>query len=225
VNADGSLSGALDTAAYGLRLDGPVGGPNNTHVVLQTTRIPLTAFSSASRAALRGVRFNFPGTSGADVFIASIRVSLGSGSLSPVQATARPGGAAAGSAAPPDRTPVGAGATSQVVPGERPPLVRQLSVEGNAVIALRLIENQRVEIDLVTPQPFLAQDDQLLLQVGNLRSTQSRHPDGVLTHVVFTVDARALAAVPDLENIRVSYTSNDSRQWQFGPLEKSRLAP
>jgi hypothetical protein len=225
VNADGSFSEALDPAAYGMRLDGPVGGPYNTHVVLQTARIPLTAFENAARAALRGVRFTFPGASGADLFIASVRASLGSGSLSPIQATGGPARPEASPAAPNDIVRLPPRNPSQVLPGERPPLIRQLSVEGNSVLALRTVEGRKVELELLTQQPFLAQDDQLLLELGNVRSTQSRHPDGALDRVVFTVDAQAFASVRNQEPIEVRYNSNDSRRWAFGPLEKSRLLP
>jgi hypothetical protein len=225
VNADGSLSEPLDAAEYAIRLDGPVGGPYNTHVVLQTARLPLTDFIGATREALRGVRFSFPGPGGATVFIASLRASLGTGSLSPVQATGVP-------ARPDARTPPGgdiarlpSGNGSQVLPGERPPVVRQLNVEGNSVVAVRSTESQNVEIEVATEQPFQPLDDQLVLQVGDVQCNRSRHPNGDLERAVFTLDARSFAAAQDGETIVVRYASNDIRQWEFGPLEKARLLP
>jgi Kelch motif protein/galactose oxidase-like protein len=225
VNADGSLSERLDTAAYGLRLDGPVGGPYNTHVVLQTVRLPLTAFGNASRNAVRGVRFTFTSAAGAELFIASVRASLGSGNLSPVQATRGPSLPGTSPGAAGDLTELTPAEVSQVIPGERPPLVRQLSVEGNSVIALRAAENRLVELELLTREPFRAQDDQLLLELGDVQSTRSRHPDGALSRVIFTLEAPAFAAARDGEPIVVRYASNDARRWEFGALQKSLLQP
>jgi hypothetical protein len=225
LNADGSLSEPVDASAHGVRLDGPVGGPFGTHVVLQTARMPLTAFVSATRAALRGVRFGFPGAAGARLFLGSVRAALGSASLSPVQATAQQGRPGAGSVVPSDPGGAGAPLVSDVIPGARPRVVRQLSVDGNAVVALRSVENHRIELELTTPQAFQAQGDQLVLDIGDQRATQSRHPAGSLTRVVFTLDARFFVNTRDGERIRVRYASNDARQWDFGPLDKSRLQP
>jgi Kelch motif protein/galactose oxidase-like protein len=225
VNADGSLSGPLDTAAYGLRLDGPVGGPYNTHVVLQTVRLPFTAFGSGARASVRGVRFTFSSAPSAELFIASVRASLGSGSLSPVQATTGPSLPGMSPGAEGEITALAPPGPSQVVPGERPPLVRQLSVEGNSVVALRAADNRVVELELLTAEPFRAQDDQLLLELGNVQSTRSRHPDGALSRVIFTLDAPAFAAASEGARIVVRYASNDARRWEFGTLQKSLLQP
>lgn len=224
VNADGSLSEALDAAAYAIRLDGPVGGPYNTHVVLQTARLPLTDFVGATRDALRGVRFIFPGSGSATVFLASVRASLGTGRLSPVQATGAP-------ARPDTPTPAGdiarlpSGNGSQLLPGERPPVARQLNVEGNSVVAVRNTEDQNIEIEVLTEQPFQPLDDQLVLEIGDVRCNRSRHPDGKLDRAVFTLDARSFAAAQDGETLVVRYATNDVRQWEFGPLEKARLSP
>jgi hypothetical protein len=224
VNADGTLTEALDTAAYGIRLDGPVGGPYNTHVVLQTARLPLTDFPGAAREALRGVRFSFPGPAGATLYIAAVRASLGTGSLSPVQATGRP--------ARPDARPAAAGGLSgaalanlsQVLPGQRPAVVRQLNVDGNAVVALRASARD-VEIELVTEQAFRPLDDQLLLQLGDVETRLSRHPDGDLQRAIFTLDAQAFAASPNGAPLIVRYASNDVQRWDFGQLDKGLLTP
>jgi Kelch motif protein len=224
VNADGSLSEPLDSAAYGLRLDGPVGGPFSQHVVLQTARIPLGDFASATPDAVRGVRFGFPGAGSGSVFLANVRVGLGSASLSPVQATTRRARAALGGAAGGRGTEASRPLVTEVIPGQRPRVLRQLSVEGNSVVALRPVENQRVELELSTPQPFQAQGDLLVLDIGKQRTTQSRHPGGSMTRVVFTLDARTFVNLRNGERLRVHYAANDARQWDFGQLDKSRLA-
>lgn len=225
IDAAGSLSEPLDAAAFGVRLDGPVGGPYNTHVVLRTARIPLASFVGTASAAVRGVRFGFPDARAARLYLASVRVSLGSASLSPLQA----GGGSGRPGAPP--LPAGeanaANATndSQVIPGARPRTVRELSVDGNEVVALRAADNGRIEIELLTPRPFQAQDDHLVLEIGDVRASMSRHPGGSMNRVVFTLDARAFAGIRNGERLLVRYASNDTRQWDFGVLDKSRLRP
>ena len=111
------------------------------------------------------------------------------------------------------------------IESRRPPLVRQLSADGNSVVALRSADNQNIELELRTAQPFQALDDQLLLQIGDVRSRISRHPDGQLDRAVFTLDAQSFAAARDGERIVVRYSSNDMRQWEFGPLDKTQLVP
>jgi hypothetical protein len=192
---------------------------------LQTARIPLASFVGAASAAVRGVRFGFPDARGARLYLASVRASLGSASLSPVQAGSGPGR--------PGTTPLPVGEPgaanpandSQVIPGVRPRTVRELSVEGNEVVALRAADNGRVEIELLTPRAFQPQDDQLVLDVGDVRASRSRHPAGNMNRVVFTVDARAFAGVRNGERLLVRYASNDTRQWDFGALDKSQLRP
>ena len=222
VNADGSHSEPVDAEKYGLRLDGPVGGPYNTHLVLQTARIPLAAFAGASREALRGVRFTFPGASGAHLYLASVRASLGSARLSPGQIDHTPRTSVAGPAIA--RSPT----TSQppsgaLVPGVRARSDRRLTSDGNTLVALRRSDAGRVEIELASPEAFRARDDQLLLEIGEVRAAWSRHPDGDLTRVIFSLPARAFATARDGERLRVRYTTNDTRQWDFGALDKSRL--
>jgi hypothetical protein len=58
-----------------------------------------------------------------------------------------------------------------------------------------------------------------------VQSRWSRHPDGDLTRVIFSLPGRAFAAAPDGERLRVRYASNALRQWDFGVLDKSRLTP
>ncbi|HTV23056.1 MAG TPA: hypothetical protein VMG12_30415, partial [Polyangiaceae bacterium] len=225
VNADGSLSEPVDAADHGLRLDGPVGGPYNTHLVLQTARLPLSAFVGARSSAVRGVRFVFPGAGGGRVYLASVRASLGSASLSPEQAERGPGRTGTTPAPGEVGGAPSAAEASQVVPGLRSRAVRQLNTEGNAIVALRNVDGNRVELELQTPSAFQPLDDHLVLDIGNVRATQSRHPNGALTHIVFTLPAPVFAAARNGERLRVRYASNDTRQWDFGPLDKSRLVP
>jgi hypothetical protein len=225
VNATGSLSEPLEASAFGMRLDGPVGGPYNTHVVLQTARLPLSAFAGATLPALRGVRFSFPDPRGASLYLASVRASLGTASLSPIQGDTGRGR--------PKTTPLLPGVpgvgdvanASQVIPGASPPARRQRNVEGNVVVGWRALEPRRVDIELSAGQAFQALDDQLMLQLGPVQSSQSRHPDGDLKRVVFTLEASDFLAVPDGERLLVRYATGNAIEWDFGALDKSVTTP
>jgi hypothetical protein len=224
VNATGSLSEPLEASAYGMRLDGPVGGPYNTHVVLQTARLPLAAFAGASLPALRGVRFSFPDPHGALLYLASVRASLGTASLSPVQADGGAGRLGA-SPLPPGVPGVDEAANaSQVIPGAAAPARRQRNVDGNVVVGWRALDPRRVDIELSAGQAFQALDDQLVLQLGPVQTNQSRHPDGDLKRVVFTLEASDFLNVPDGERLLVRYATGNAIEWDFGALDKSLSA-
>ncbi len=228
IDGAGSLSEPIDVAAFGVRLDGPVGGPFNSHVVLQTARIPLAAFGAGRGAAVRGVRFGFPDVRGARLYLGNVRASLGTASLSPTQTGNGPGRPTATplpAAEPGAASALRAANASSIIPGVRARTVRELSAQGNQVVALRAQEGGRVEIELLTPRAFRAQDDRLVLDIGQVRAARSRHPAGNLNRVVFTLDAGAFAAVANGERLLVRYASNDLRQWDFGVLDKSRLRP
>lgn len=93
IMADGNSSGNVRMCNYG-SLRGPVGGHrlvcmardsqgNCTnwdwveayHRVLQTIRVPLSAFASADLTNVRGIRLVFDGTTSGDVYVANIRFS------------------------------------------------------------------------------------------------------------------------------------------------------
>jgi hypothetical protein len=114
---------------------------------------------------------------------------------------------------------------SRVIPGTRRTVAPEVNVQGNAIVALRVAGRQNVEIELSSPRPFQAQDDQLVLEIGALQSARSRHPQGDLTRVVFTLDARDFAAASNSDRLLVRYALSDARQWDFGALDKSLLRP
>jgi hypothetical protein len=220
VNADESLSEPVDVAAYGVRLDGPVGGPfGNPHSMLQTARIPFADFGGGDASAVRGVRFSFPADDSGALYLAGIRATVGNdrAPFAIASAPSQPGAApsaAARSAAP-----------GQVLTG-RAIVTQQVTVAGNAVVALRAVQNNRfVEVELSTQTPFKVQDDELVLDVGQIRTARSRHPSGNLRRVIFTLPAPGFVAAANGAPLIVRYGSNDMLQWDFGPLDKSRLQP
>jgi hypothetical protein len=216
VASDGSLSAPVDVAISDVLLDGPVGGPFSTHLVLQTARLRLTDFASDARRALRAVRFSFPTAQGAQVYLTGLRVSLGTAALSPVPSAA-PRLSGIASAQP-------AVITAAIERGTRPASPRQVITSGNRQVALRAVDG-RIELELETQTAFRAQNDVLLLELGSQRVLRSGHPGGSLQRVVFTLDPASFNALPDNAPVRVRYASNDARQWDFGVLDKSHLRP
>src|SRR6185436_6898764 len=88
VDRNGALSNPLQLRDY-LSLTGPVGSlvlgfGTAGHPILQTARIPLTAFGSpAIVSKLRGVRFTFDDTRRDEVYLANIQLSKLNGLLAP----------------------------------------------------------------------------------------------------------------------------------------------
>jgi hypothetical protein len=230
INADGTLSEPLDASAFGVRLDGPVGGPFNTHVVLQTARIPLGAFGGGTPEAVRGVRFGFPDGKAARVYLANVRASLGSASLSPLQggqSSLRPRPSpfpvtVAGQEPSPSTTPT---TPTTIIPGTRAPVPRRQDTEDNRIVAIQQVEGGRIELELASAQAFQARGERLSLALGTVQSTRSRHPGGDLSSVTFTLEAAEFASIPNGTRVLVRYGTDDALQWDFGPLDKSLLAP
>lgn len=83
VKSDGSLSGPVEIANH-VKLDGPVGATINAifaiswqvRPLLETARIPLSAFSGATLSGVRGVRLTFSKTGSGDIHVGSIRATV-----------------------------------------------------------------------------------------------------------------------------------------------------
>jgi hypothetical protein len=81
------------------------------------------------------------------------------------------------------------------------------------------------ELELATREPFEVRDDVLVLDIGALHVARARHPDGDLARVVFSLSAVELARVRAGDPVSVRYASNRGREWDFGALDTSLLAP
>lgn len=224
LGADDTLSPALDVGAFGVILDGPVGGPrDNAHSMLQTARLPLVDFGEGRARSVRGVRFNLPDTSGGALFLADVRATLGS-----ERSTSE--GALVARAPELDRqaqrqqlalaTPLALPLLAGAELESRPP--EQLVRAGNALHALSS-SGSDVEVELATPERFVVQDDALVLEIGGQRVYRSRHPDGDLRRVIFSVDSASFSRARDGAELRVRSSSSGAKVWEFGALNKARL--
>jgi hypothetical protein len=215
LSSDGTLSEALDVARYGLVLDGPVGGPWGLHSMLQTARIPLADFEGATLSSVLGARFDFPSDEHGALYLANVRASLGTGLLGgrAERPRAAPALAAGGGAAP---------APAAVPNVAQQPSTRVIAT-GNRVLSVRVVEQTRVEIELASEHAFQVKDDPLVLSLGGQQTLLSRHPDGDLRRVVFSLDLASFLALAERAALRVGHASNAALTWEFGPLDKTRL--
>ena len=224
LGADGALSPPLSAADYGVRLDGPGGGPFGPHSMLQTLRIPLDDFGAGLAAAVRGVRFSVPKDSSGALFIANLRASVDNaraGSSGDVEIATLPPLAPP---AAPTRTRTPSVLSAPPPLGPRALASRQVISQGNRVVSLRSV-GLGAELELVTREPFEARDDVLVLDIGALHVARARHPHGDLARVVFSLSGPELARVRDGDPVSVRYATNRAREWDFGVLDTSRLLP
>ncbi len=211
VGADGSLSLAIPVSNY-LTLTGPVGGlvtfvGTSPHPILETIRIPLTAFGSAAIVAnLRGVRFTFDDTKSDEINIGNIRLS-----------TISTAGAAS------FLTPETLGGDDSVIDDT------STKTDVNQVKSLRQVTAPdgapAVEIELTSNREMLPQGELLVLRIGEREFATGRYPpSGDTGDVTFTLTAEEFAAIPDSAPITVQYgTGHDDPGWRFGRINKGQL--
>jgi hypothetical protein len=211
VGKNGELSSPVQLRNY-ISLTGPVGGlvigvGSTPHPILQTVRVLLTDFGSASIPQnLRGVRFTFDDTKRDEIFIGNIRLSANSAlSSTPVPIL---GGSVTAD------TPVDSGATTS---------------DNNSIKSLRSMTlangQSAVEISLTSNREFLPAGEMLILRIGNTEFSTSRYnSSGETSTVIFTLAAEEFAAVSQGDEVVVQYGSSaGAAPWNFGHIDKKML--
>jgi len=193
-------------------LTGPVGGlvigvGSTPHPILQTVRVLLTDFGSASILQnLRGVRFTFDDTKRDEIYIANIRLSANSalsGGPAPVL-----GGSVT------DDTPVDSGTATS---------------DNNSIKSLRSLMfangQSGVEISLSSNREFLPTGEMLILRIGNAEFSVSRYnSSGETSTVNFILTAEEFAGVSQGDEVVVQYGSGaGAAPWKFGHIDKNML--
>jgi hypothetical protein len=211
VSAKGTLSNPVQLRDY-LSLTGPVGSlvfgfGTAGHPILQTARIPLTAFGNAAIVnKLRGVRFTFDDTRRDEIYLANIQLSKLNGLLAPSSVIATLPSADT----PLDSTDSNANDVNQIKS------VRsvQSSMLGNTV-----------EIELSSNREFLPQGEMLVLRIGSQEINLSRYPTtGETGTVVFTLTAEEWARVSQSDPMSVQYGNGTNYNgWNFGKVDKTLL--
>jgi hypothetical protein len=210
VSANGTLSNPVQLRDY-LSLTGPVGSlvlgfGTAGHPILQTARIPLTAFGNAAIVGnLRGVRFTFDDTRRDEIYLANIQLSKLNGLLAPVSIIAT----LAGADTPLD-TSNGGNDSNQIK-----------SVRSVQTTAL----GNTVEIELSSNREFLPQGEMLVLRIGSQEFNLSRYPNtGETGRVVFMLSADEWARISQGDPVSVQYGSGRNYNgWNFGKVDKNML--
>jgi len=210
VGANGELSAPIRLSDL-LTLTGPVGGlvrfglGASPHPILQTVRIPLSAFgSSAIVSHQRGVRFTFDDTQSDQIFLANIRLSKRTGTTTLAASSPLLAG---------DDSPADDSATTDDV--NQVKSMRQVSVSGTNVVEMELKSNR-----LLLPKGEL-----LILRIGDQEFGLSRYPQsGDTSTVTFTLTAEEFAQLQDGASLTVQYGSGPNRPgWNFGKINKGQL--
>jgi len=212
VSVKRTLSTAIPISNY-LTLTCPVGGlvrgvGTSPHPILQTIRIPLSAFGSAAIVTnLRGVRFTFDDTKSDEIFIGNIRLSSVSGLNA---ATLLKPEALAGDDSVVDDS------TTKTDNNQIKAIRQASSVSGTS----------DVEIELTSNRDFLPESELLVLRIGGAEFTASRYSEtGDTGTVIFTLSTVEFSQLEDGSPVTVQYgLGHDDPNWRFGRLNKGQLA-
>jgi Kelch motif protein/galactose oxidase-like protein len=220
VNADNSLSLGVQISSY-LNLVGPVAGEGGRHSMLQTARIPLSAFTNANLSSIRGVRlaFTVPFSTSGRIYVANIRAS---------KSTLVSGFAAlaAGPSAASIAAPMAPAAPTSFTPGVGVLAPTKQITSGNRVLSMRPTpDGASVQIELASTTKFLPRDAQLVLRIGTTTFQVIADGSTDLTRVTFSVDRKSFDALANGAPVRVRYEPGSNIEWDFGALDKSRLTP
>jgi hypothetical protein len=211
VSAKGTLSDPVQLRDY-LSLTGPVGSlvfgfGTAGHPILQTARIPLTAFGNQGIVSkLRGVRFTFDDTRRDEIYLANIQLSKLNGLLAP-------------------------SSVFSTLPGADTPLdtTNNSTNDVNQIKSMRSVQSailgNTVEIELSSNREFLPQGEMLVLRIGSQEINLSRYPTtGETGTVVFTLTAEEWARVSQSDPVSVQYGSETNYNgWNFGKVDKTLL--
>jgi len=210
VNGNNTLTGSALISTY-LKLEGPVGRTASArHSMLQTARIPLTAFSGATLTSIRGVRLVFNSTASGKIYVANIRATK----------PGIAGAAAAATLASTAATTAPSASLAAALPLVAPP---PPITAGNAIVSLRTRDGTSIEITVSSTTKFGARDEAPVLAIGAEETSISAFPNGDLKKLVFRLSRQAFDRLRGGELVSVRHGRDASPEWTFGPLDKTKL--
>jgi len=204
VRSDGALSSPIRLKTFAV-VRRPVGS-FNTNVLMQTVRIPLSAFVGADLARFRGVRFTFDQTSSRSILLGNVRITrkkTGPGGVAPAL---QPQLASAGS---PDAA-----------------ALAQAANDVNRIVAIRRLARSEqldaarpaVDMEVTSSRPFPVGGALPELRVGTDRFTLSRFADATSERLIFTLTADEFDALADGADVVVNV--GGAAPWAFGALSR-----
>lgn len=219
---DGTLSGPVNLQDYmaGANLAGPVGMLTyvmpEIYPILQTVRVALSDFpgSDAILHKLKGVRFTFDRTASGAIYLANIR--FGKNATAPIVQTAAPSAQVSVNSR--------AQATaSRTLKTRKNPSKASITAIRHVASLSALNGASGVEIEISSDQAFQIRNAMLKLYAGGKSISISRHPNGDMTRVVFTLDENEYASIPDGSVALVRYGGSPPElAVQVGKIAKPR---
>lgn len=174
--------------------------------ILQTVRIPLSAFNNVDLSHFVGVRFTFDRSAKSSIYLANVRLT---------KTPAGPGTLTAG---------VSNIQTKVLIP---PSLQREGQMDENQVVAIRHLSSEvakaespaTVEIEISSTRPFPVGGALAVLNIGKQSFKLSRYVSGDLHRMIFTLDEDEYATTRQGEEMTVHI--GNAQPWKFGALDKS----
>lgn len=200
----GALSGPVQLSTYTTLL-----GPPSGHRILQTARIPLSAFRLADLTNIRGVRFTFDNTRSSAIYLANVRVSA--------ITACQPGAGIEGSD------------DESQLPNPYSVTINEAMGRINnlrTVTAASALDNQSgVEIEVSSRQEFPVRNELTVLRIGGKDFKLSQYPlNGDTGTLIFTLTSQEFAQLSNGDPVTVQYGSDASNEfWNLGQLDKSLL--
>lgn len=206
-NATVSESVALKSHAAVHR---PSGSWFQYNKVLQTVRIPLSAFTGIDLSNFIGVRFTFDRSKRSSIYLANVRLTK-----------APAGGAVYASAV---EAHVGTVAVVQTdtrseAQTELNKIVTIRHLRGAANTAAARTRTPRVEIEVASTRLFPVGGALPTLVVGDKAFALAHYPSGGTDRLVFTLEETDFAALS--QGAEVIVRIGGARPWKLGPLDKS----
>lgn len=175
--------------------------------LLQTVRIPLSAFANTDLSHFTGVRFTFDRSTKSSIYLANVRLT---------KAAAEEGIS---------MTLEEANAETEVVAPIAPQ--RDTSTDENKVIAIRHVRGDgaetsaptEVEIEIASSRAFPVSGVLPTLLIGKQTFNFAHYPSGDTHHLVFTLAEAEYAATHQGDELTLQI--GGAQPWKFGALDKS----
>ncbi len=218
---DGTISGPVNIQDYmaGANLAGPVGMLTwvmpEIYPILQTVRVALSDFpgSDSILHKLRGVRFTFDRTASGAIYLANIR--FGKNAAAPLMQTA--------ASTQRSMNSWSQAAASRALKTRKNPATASITSIRRVASSTALNGASGVEIEITGDRAFQIRNAMLKLNVGGKSISISRHPNGDMARVVFTLDENDYASIPDGSVASVRYGASPSEPAvQVGKIVKQR---
>lgn len=179
----------------------------NSNELLQTVRIPLSAFTNTDLSHFTGVRFTFDRSTKSSIYLANVRLTKAAAEEGISMATEE------------------ANVETEVVTPIAPQ--RDAQMDENKVIAIRHLRGDgaeasvptEVEIEIASKRAFPVSGALPTLLIGKQAFNLAHYPSDDTHHLVFTLEEAEYAATRQGDELTLQI--GGAQPWKFGALDKS----